>query len=284
MSILLKTASLAIISYFLYNYVLLPISLPNIDLYRKSSDQVSGTWEQDQLFWFIQISDLHISKYVYPDIKDDLKEFFTTTLDTVKPKVVLASGDLTDAKDFDGVNSFQQLDEWEVYKDLLVQYNVSKKTVYLDIRGNHDTFDVISHKDPNNYFISHSMSGPTHTTSYITTVENKGKSFSFIALDATLNPGPKKVFNFFGYLSDTQLEALTELKHEASKSDYQIYFGHFPSSCIVSSTPVMEFMNNSLVYLSGHLHTLGGLAPQLYTLHRTGTPELELGDWKENRR
>ena len=25
---------------------------------------------------------------------------------------------------------------------------------------------------------------------------------------------------------------------------------------------------------------LGGFAPQLYTLHHTGTPELELGDWK----
>lgn len=284
MSILLKTASLAIISYFLYNYVLIPISLPNIDSYRKSYDQVQGTWDQDQLFWFIQISDLHISKYVYPDIKDDLKEFFTTTLDTVKPKVVLASGDLTDAKDFDGVNSFQQKDEWEVYKDLLVQYNVSNKTVYLDIRGNHDTFDVTSYKDPHNYFVSHSMSGPSHTTSYITTIKNKGTSFSFIALDATLNPGPKKVFNFFGYLSDTQLETLAELNSEAAKSDYQIHFGHFPSSCIVSSTPVMEVMNNSLVYLSGHLHTLGGLAPKLYTLHRTGTPELELGDWKENRR
>ena len=161
---------------------------------------------------------------------------------------------------------------------------MSKKTVYLDIRGNHDTFDVTSYKDPHNYFLTHSMSGPSHTTSYITTVNDKNKSFSFIALDATLNPGPKKVFNFFGYLSDPQLEALDELKTKADKSDYQIYFGHFPSSCIVSSTPVMEVMKNSLVYLSGHLHTLGGLAPQLYTLHHTGTPELELGDWKENRR
>ena len=52
----------------------------------------------------------------------------------------------------------------------------------------------------------------------------------------------------------------------------------------MSDIPVMEMVSGGLVYLSGHLHTLGGLAPALYTLHRTGTPELELGDWKENRR
>lgn len=285
MNILIKTVTLALVSYFVYNYVLLPISLPDMaSLQRKPSEQVQGSWNEKELFWFIQISDLHISKYVYLDIKDDLKEFFSTTLDTIKPKVVIASGDLTDAKDSDGVDSFQQKEEWDTYKNLLEDYAVSNKTVYLDIRGNHDTFDVTSYKDPHNYFITHSMAGPSHTTSYITTIKDEGKTFSFVALDATLNPGPKKVFNFFGYLSDSQLETLSELKATADQSDYQIYFGHFPSSCIVSSTPVMQMMTGGLVYLSGHLHTLGGLAPQLYTLHHTGTPELELGDWKENRR
>ena len=42
-------------------------------------------------------------------------------------------------------------------------------------------------------------------------------------------------------------------------------------------------VRGGLAYLSGHLHTLGGLAPRLYALHRSGTPELELADWKENR-
>lgn len=258
--------------------------MPELDKFRKSSEQTTGSWSDQELFWFIQITDLHISKYVYPDIKDDLKQFFSTTLDTVKPKVVIASGDLTDAKDSDGVDSFQQKEEWDAYKTMLEDYSVSNKTVYLDIRGNHDTFDVTSYTDPHNYFLTHSMSGPVHTSSYLTTINNGGKVFSFIALDATLNPGPKKVFNFFGYLSDDHLETLSQLKSTAAKSDHQIYFGHFPSSCIVSSSPVMEVMSGGLVYLSGHLHTLGGLAPQLYTLHHTGTPELELGDWKENRR
>merc|ERR1719284_823595 len=76
-----------------------------------------------------------------------------------------------------------------------------------------------------------------------------------------MNPGPKKLFNFLGHLPENKLVELSLLRR-----------------------PAMEMMRGGLVYLSGHLHTLGGLAPELYTLHHTGTPELELGDWKENRR
>ena len=104
-------------------------------------------------------------------------------------------------------------------------------------------------------------------------------------MDATLSPGPKKVFNFLGFLPEQKLAELTRLRNQARlSSDTVVYFGHFPSSCIVSDVPVMEMMSGGIVYLSGHLHTLAGLAPQLYTLHHTGTPELELADWKENRR
>ena len=89
-----------------------------------------------------------------------------------------------------------------------------------------------------------------------------------MAVDATLNPGPKKVFNFLGYLPDQKLSELARLTRQAKlSSDSVIYFGHFPSSCIVSDVPVMEMLEGGLVYLSGHLHTLGGLAPQVGSIN-----------------
>ena len=94
----------------------------------------TGSWRSEDLVWFIHITDLHISKHIYPDIQEDLDEFFSTTLDTIKPRVVLASGDLTDAKDSDGIGSFQIKEEWEAYRKLLDRNNVTKKTLYLDIR------------------------------------------------------------------------------------------------------------------------------------------------------
>lgn len=39
----------------------------------------------------------------------------------------------------------------------------------------------------------------------------------------------------------------------------------------------------SIAYLCGHLHTLGGLVPQMYTMQDEGFAELELADWKDAR-
>lgn len=39
----------------------------------------------------------------------------------------------------------------------------------------------------------------------------------------------------------------------------------------------------SIAYLCGHLHTLGGLVPQMYTMQDEGFAELELADWKDGR-
>lgn len=43
------------------------------------------------------------------------------------------------------------------------------------------------------------------------------------------------------------------------------------------------FYSNGAVYMCGHLHTLAGFVPQMYSPQRSGYLELELGDWKENR-
>lgn len=42
--------------------------------------------------------------------------------------------------------------------------------------------------------------------------------------------------------------------------------------------------SSAVAYLCGHLHTLGGLMPVLHSRHSSGTLELELGDWMDNRR
>lgn len=94
---------------------------------------------------FVQISDIHISIFRDEQRIHDFRIFATETLDTIKPTVVLASGDLTDAKDKDFLGSRQLEKEWKIYNETLSLANVRNKTIWMDIRGNHgrsciDTF------------------------------------------------------------------------------------------------------------------------------------------------
>lgn len=75
-----------------------------------------------------------------------------------------------------------------------------------------------------------------------------------------------------------------------SGADYIVWFGHYPTSSILSPGTgnrgirgVLGHYDEGYVYLSGHLHTLGGLAKNMYALQDTNFFELELADWKDNR-
>ncbi|XP_055293012.1 transmembrane protein 62-like isoform X1 [Moschus berezovskii] len=81
------------------------------------------------------------------------------------------------------------------------------------------------------------------------------------------------------------MEALLLLAKESSWSNHSVWFGHFTTSTVFSPSPgLRSIMSLATAYLCGHLHTLGGLMPVLHTRHFQGTLELELGDWKDNRR
>ncbi|KMQ88411.1 transmembrane protein 62, partial [Lasius niger] len=96
----------------------------------------------DHLIWFLQISDLHISIFKDPSRISELKEFCNMTVDSINPAVVLASGDLTDAKNEDEMGSKQILKEWQYYKYVIDETNIKERTLWLDVRGNHDNFNV----------------------------------------------------------------------------------------------------------------------------------------------
>lgn len=84
-----------------------------------------------------QISDIHISIFHEQSRVHDFKTFATETLDAIKPAVVVASGDLTDAKDGNLIGSRQYEKEWKIYNEIVSEANVQNKTVWMDIRGNH---------------------------------------------------------------------------------------------------------------------------------------------------
>ncbi|KAK5643227.1 hypothetical protein RI129_007072 [Pyrocoelia pectoralis] len=290
-STVLLLVCMIVLSMFLANVAnLLSTAQKYEPKYFNEKNKLTMTDKNEHLIWFLQISDIHISVFRDQLRTTEFKEFCEYIVKIFKPPVVLASGDLTDAKTHDGIGSNQIQNEWVEYKNILSSLNISQHTQWLDIRGNHDNFNVLNLESRENYFANFSIQGKANPRSYMYQLEKNGDVYSFIAVDACLQPGPRRPFNFVGMLDDVEITVINNIvkQIESSNSKYTIWFGHFPTSCILSQEPggirsLIGKHDHALAYLCGHLHTLGGAIPKMYTLQHAGFLELELGDWKDNR-
>lgn len=259
------------------------------DLMRPTSNKTAVVGAQSsQIIWFAHLTDLHISKFYAPERNSQLRQLVHELVKYVKPVSIVVTGDLTDAKTKDMSGSGQYVEEWEEYQSIIRSSSGSGSNfpIWLDIRGNHDNFDIPSPNHRNNYFRTHSYQGRKgNLGSYLENVRSNGVNLGFLAVDATLKPGPRRPFNFVGALNQAQLDYLSGLANKSAKEhDATIFFGHYPTSTILSHSPgIKDVMRNGLVYLCGHLHNLHGIVSTMFVRHKNGLREAELTDWKDNR-
>jgi len=121
------------------------------DAFDKEAESLDKSWDElpydntSGLLWFVHLTDLHISKFWSPDRVQDLEDFCIFMTKSIKPPVAVITGDLTDAKTSNRVGSTQYVEEWSTYKSLWRDYclirddGANSTTLWLDIRGNHDT-------------------------------------------------------------------------------------------------------------------------------------------------
>jgi len=274
----------------------------------------------DRMFWFVQISDIHIST-LRADQADQLRRFVEHTLPIVQPFVVIATGDLTDAR---RGNPFRERagqirKEWETYHSILEANGVLRPDFWLDMRGNHDSFAVSGdHDDLHMQFSSqHQRKGAVppaddtdskhitaNTPSWLRhriverTAHEDARHYThvfdfpfgryrFISIDAIPKRAPLR--HFFGTFPAASVDYLQQqLRVDPSSTNHTIVFGHFPLSTTSTDHPsgvsILEVLQQSVVpviaYLCGHLHTLGGAVNSLVARHSRGLLELEVGDFK----
>lgn len=244
---------------------------------------------EDGVFWFIQVSDIHINQDGRGAGLEHFEYFLKETVPLVDPLFVTATGDLTDAKNSPSLGSRQHIKEWEIYRQLLKDYGYyERENFWFDIRGNHDCFDVPGWHSEQNLFSKYSKMKSSTYSQVFTLPFGK---YGLIAIDGCPNYGPSRPFNFFGTLTTAKMSILekqiddmmrAEVKHIFMISHYPIVTMQFELS--KTGKNFYDLSRDVSVYLSGHLHRIvGGLGRELYAKHANGLMDIEVNDLKDSR-
>ncbi|BHF61258.1 Transmembrane protein 62 [Sparganum proliferum] len=197
----------------------------------------------------------------------------------------MVSGDITDAKLQNRAGSMQFSEEWTVYDDIIRKSGVLNYTKWLDMRGNHDAFNVPSPDHADNYYRQYSVQGRNFPQSYMINHRKPYGTYSFVGLDACPSPGSKRPLNFFGVITTDLAQMLEVFSSKASTSNQTFWFGHYPTSTIISPGFDLRGLmsKTTFAYFCGHLHTLMRAVPYMYAIQPEGFFELELADWRDSR-
>ncbi|KAJ5079353.1 helicase related [Anaeramoeba ignava] len=124
------------------------------------NDNYEITNATDGIFWFVQVTDTHLSKF-----KEEREQNFERLLghfvEIINPKIVIHSGDITDGLSTDsiGLKSSPQKQEWTDYQDILTSHSMFNHTFWVDVVGNHDWSGVKNLDSNDDYFFSYSPTG-----------------------------------------------------------------------------------------------------------------------------
>ncbi|PON42214.1 Calcineurin-like phosphoesterase domain, apaH type [Parasponia andersonii] len=225
----------------------------------------------DSVLWVVQLSDLHFSAH-HPDRALDFKKFVGPALSMINPSLVLITGDLTDGKSKDSLTMKLNEEEWLEYRDVMedvVKSSRLDKSIFFDLRGNHDNFGFPVAGGSFDFFSKYSINGQLGRNKNVNsvTLQAAGQKHLFVGVDSTLSVGLRGPTNVFGHPTD---ELLAELDLELSQWDSQstkpmtkISFGHFPLSFSALSNSGKSlkdiFLKHSVsAYICGHLHARFG--------------------------
>ncbi|CAO3600628.1 unnamed protein product [Absidia cylindrospora] len=249
--------------------------------------------DPSNLFYFIQVSDLHISKF--RSQTERFLHFVKSALPVVRPSFVVVTGDLTDAKDVGDIKTVQYEEEWMLYKNAIDQGTTNGQDgglPWYDMRGNHDCFDMPSWESDVNLYRTFGKSAHLLEEGqgvYAWQMKQNYGNYRFVAMDACPKKGPARPLNFYGYVTTNTMDRLESTLLDETTYNHTFLFTHYPTTTMVFGQSSLgrtfqDILQQTSIYFCGHLHRLAfGLGDVLKSYHTaTKSLELELGDMKDH--
>ncbi len=218
-------------------------------------------FQHDNIFWFIHISDIHLSDS-FPSIYTRFDKFLNTSVPTINPSFVVCSGDITHGRVDESFpqHTGQQEKEWKFYSNALQKYNFNDPKFWIDTRGNHDDFGVPFPRSDRNLYAEYSPRAQTESlfeTVYTHVHKTKFSSYSFIIHDQNTEPGFESPFNTYAVpnFADQSKDLQNALNTARSTSEITVMVGHYPTCQMQSRNEFISLISGTAaVYLTGHYH------------------------------
>jgi hypothetical protein len=196
----------------------------------RASDPYSAYYstDNDKIFWFILLSDVHIGARGYPG-SEYLEWMVTEAKDVINPSFIVNAGDLTDSTNWSelGYPDGPHTEEWQQYRDIVVSNGVNE-SFYYDIPGNHDHYG-----DQNfAYYLNYSIQGAATGQTQISWTRTFGfGTYHFLGVNTCGNDGADFSMLPPTYGDNAGLDAselaFIETELEANKNaDLTLIFGH----------------------------------------------------------
>lgn len=185
--------------------------------------------DNDKLFWFLQISDIHMGTRGSQD-SQNLQWIVNEAKNIINPTFIVASGDLTDSTDGNilGWPNGPYQAEWDEYKSILNSAGVTP-SFYYDIPGNHDAYNDQYFE----YYLANSIQGQATGKTQIswTRTFSYGK-YHFIGVNTADNSGDPFSLSWpwgdYAGLDPNELSFIYSELEQNQDAELTLIFGHHP--------------------------------------------------------
>ncbi len=183
----------------------------------------------NRVFWFIQISDLHIGIRGNQDSLY-LEKIVNQARKVIEPEFIIASGDLTDSTNGSllGVPDGPWQDEWDEYSGILAAAGMTAD-FYYDIPGNHDAYSDADFA----YYLANSIQGRATGQTQISWIrEFSFGKYQFLGVNTADHSGDPFSFDWpwgdYAGLDEDELDFIESRLAESRDADLTLVFGHHP--------------------------------------------------------